>query len=149
MLWGGCEALATPRPLGPLVDIADELGGELAEALRSNRPPHELFHAFLQAVRAHEGPTVVVVEDAHWADDASADFLKFVARRIARYPLLLAVTYRDDEVSPGHPMMRAVGTRQINPRNSAAGVTITPSTVCTARPDRTICNACGTLNWWR
>jgi len=108
VLWGACEALATPRPLGPLLDIADELGGALAEALRSNRPPHELFHGFLQAVRAHDGPTVVVVEDAHWADDASADFLKFVARRIARYPALLAVTYRDEEVSPRHPMMRAV-----------------------------------------
>jgi DNA-binding CsgD family transcriptional regulator/tetratricopeptide (TPR) repeat protein len=108
VLWGACEALATPRPLGPLVDIADEMGGALSEALRSNRPPHELFHSFLQSVRAHDGPTVVVVEDAHWADDASADFVKFVARRIARYPLLLAVTYRDEEVSPRHPMMRAV-----------------------------------------
>ncbi len=108
VLWGACEALATPRPLGPLVDIADELGGELTEALRSNRPPYELFQGFLHAVRAHTEPTVVVVEDAHWVDDASADFLKFVARRIARYPALLLVSYRDEEVSPRHPMLRAV-----------------------------------------
>jgi predicted ATPase len=61
----------------------------------------------LNALRDHAGATVVVVEDAHWADDATADFLKFVARRIARYPALLVVTYRDEEVSPRHPMMRA------------------------------------------
>jgi DNA-binding CsgD family transcriptional regulator/tetratricopeptide (TPR) repeat protein len=109
VLWGACEALATPRPLGPLVDMAEEMQGSLLDALRSNRPPHELFQGFLNAVRSHDGPTVVVVEDAHWADDASAEFLKFVARRIARYPALLAVTYRDDEVSPRHPIMRAIG----------------------------------------
>jgi tetratricopeptide (TPR) repeat protein len=108
VLWGACEAFATPRPLGPLVDIAEEMKGPLLDALRSNRPPHELFQSFLNAVREHDGAIVVVVEDAHWADDASADFLKFVARRIARYPALLAVTYRDEEVSPRHPMMRAI-----------------------------------------
>ena len=88
MLWGACEALATPRPLGPLVDMAEEMKGPLLDALRSSRPPHELFQAFLNAVREHGGPTVIVLEDAHWIDDASADFLKFVARRIARYPAL-------------------------------------------------------------
>ncbi len=108
VLWGACEALATPRPLGPLVDIAEEMKGPLLGALRANRPPHELFQSFLNAVREHDGPTIVVVEDAHWVDDASADYLKFVARRIARYPALLAVTYRDEEVSPRHPLMRAV-----------------------------------------
>jgi len=108
VLWGTCEALATPRPLGPLADIAEEMGGALLEALQSNRPAHELFQSLLHGVRAHDGPTVVVVEDAHWIDDASADFLKFVARRIARYPALLAVSFRDEEVSPQHPMMRAV-----------------------------------------
>jgi len=107
VLWGACEALATPRPLGPLVDIAEEMKGPVLDALRSNRPPHELFQAFLNAVRDHDGPTVVVIEDAHWIDDASADCLKFVARRIARYPALLAVTYREEEVSPRHAMMRA------------------------------------------
>ena len=108
VLWGACEALATPRPLGPLVDIAEEMRGPLRDALRSSRPPHELFQAFLNAVRDHDGPTVIVIEDAHWIDDATADLLKFVARRIARYPALLAVTYREEEVSPRHPMMHAI-----------------------------------------
>jgi DNA-binding CsgD family transcriptional regulator len=108
VLWGACEALATPRPLGPLYDIAEALRGELLDALRASRPPHELFQAFLHGLCEPGRPTLVVIEDAHWADDASADFLKFVARRIARHPALFAVTYREEEVSPRHPMMRAI-----------------------------------------
>jgi len=108
VLWGACEALATPRPLGPLYDIAHELGGKLLEALNAGRPPYQLFQTFIDELRAPGAGTIVVVEDAHWADDASADFLKFVARRIARYPALLAVTFREDEVSAGHPLMRAI-----------------------------------------
>jgi len=106
------EAFTTGRAGGarvlPLADVAAETRGPLLDALRSNRPPHEVFQCFLDELRAHDGPTVVVVEDAHWIDDASADFLKFVARRVARYPALLAVTYREEEVSPRHPMVRAV-----------------------------------------
>ena len=108
MLWGVCESLTTPRPLGPLSDIADEIGGELLEGFRTSRPPYELFQTFLRTLRQDDCPSIVVIEDAHWADDASADFLKFVARRISRYPALLAVTYREEEVSARHPMMRAI-----------------------------------------
>ena len=108
VLWGGCEALATPRPLGPLYDMACEFGGALLAALDENCPPHRLFQIFIDELRAARRATIVVVEDAHWADDATADFLKFVARRIARYSALLAVTYRDEEVSAGHPLIRAI-----------------------------------------
>jgi predicted ATPase len=41
-------------------------------------------------------------------DDASADALKFIARRVARLPLLLLVSYRDDETPDGHPLRRAL-----------------------------------------
>ncbi|HLF12301.1 MAG TPA: AAA family ATPase, partial [Gammaproteobacteria bacterium] len=108
VLWGACEALSTPRPLGPLYDIAHELGGRLLKALDTDRPPHQLFQTFIDELRAEERVAVVVVEDAHWADDASADFVKFVARRIGRYPGLLVVTFREDEVSGGHPLLRAI-----------------------------------------
>lgn len=108
VLWGACEALATPRPLGPFYDIAHALGGKLLEALDANYPPYRLFQTFVDELRANECVTVILIEDAHWADDASADFLKFVARRIARHRALLVVTYREEEVSSGHPLMRAI-----------------------------------------
>src|SRR5262249_4405080 len=67
--WGACEALSTPRPLGPLYDIAHEIGGRLLNALDADRPPHRLFQVFIDELRAADRPTVIVVEDAHWADD--------------------------------------------------------------------------------
>ena len=46
VLWGVCDALDTPRPLGPLYDIARAAGGPFAEAMTGERPPHERFVAF-------------------------------------------------------------------------------------------------------
>jgi DNA-binding CsgD family transcriptional regulator len=107
ILWGACEALATPRPLGPLSDIAADLGGELRAGFAANRAPYELFQRFLGALRELP-PAVVVIEDAHWCDDATADFLRFVGRRIARHRAVLAVTWREEELAAGHPLLRAL-----------------------------------------
>ena len=48
-------------------------------------------------------PTVLVIEDVHWADDATLDVLRYLGRRIADLPALLMITYRDDEVGREHP----------------------------------------------
>lgn len=106
-LWGACDALATPRPLGPLLDMADELG--VPEVLAPGRPLHEAARALLGALRARPGPWLLIVEDAHWIDDASADALKFMARRMARLPVLMLISYRDDETPDGHPLRRVLG----------------------------------------
>ena len=53
--------------------------------------------------------TVLLVEDVHWADDATLDVLRFLARRIADLPALLVLTYRDDELGRGHPLHRVLG----------------------------------------
>jgi DNA-binding CsgD family transcriptional regulator/tetratricopeptide (TPR) repeat protein len=52
---------------------------------------------------------VWVIEDAHWADGATLDLLRFLGRRIGGLPLLLVMTYRDDEVGPQHPLAIAIG----------------------------------------
>ena len=44
-----------------------------------------------------------MIEDAHWADEATLDLLKFLGRRIQRTPSVLVITYRDDEVGTEHP----------------------------------------------
>ena len=54
-------------------------------------------------------PTVLIVEDLHWADDATLDVLGHVGRRLADLPALLVLTYRDDEVPPAHPLRRVLG----------------------------------------
>jgi predicted ATPase len=66
-LWGSCEALLTPSPLGPLHDIAYRLRGRLVDLIESGAPRQSLFSTFLDALRAN--PTIVVFEDVHWVDD--------------------------------------------------------------------------------
>ncbi|MFC5178809.1 ATP-binding protein [Nocardioides taihuensis] len=106
--WGTCDGLFTPRPLGPLLDIAATLGGGLRTTIRDQRPREEIFQALLSDLAACTPYAALVVEDAHWADEATLDLLRFVARRIRRAPVLLVVTYRDDEVPPGHPLRRCL-----------------------------------------
>src|SRR5262249_32963028 len=85
--WGACDSLSTPRPLGPLFDIADSLGGELLALCQADVPRDELFGALLRQVSSQtagsrEEPDVVVIEDVHWADEATIDLLRFLGRRV-------------------------------------------------------------------
>src|SRR4051812_16476336 len=63
VLWGACDPLITPRPMGPLRDVAREAGGALAAAVEGSR--EDLLSAVLDELRA---PAALVVEDLHWAD---------------------------------------------------------------------------------
>lgn len=110
VLVGACDALSTPRPLAPLVDIAHRLGGEVRRLLASAGRRDEVFGAFLAELGAGHGPTLVVFEDVHWADEATLDLLKFVGRRIGSTRTLLIATYRDDEIGPTHPLRVVLGT---------------------------------------
>src|SRR5260370_20359087 len=91
-LWGAGEALFTPRPLGPLYDIAAQTRSTLATLMSRDTPR-----------------PVVVFEDAHWADEATLDLIKFLGRRILSLPALFIVTYRDDDLSLDHPLRSVVG----------------------------------------
>ena len=62
----------------------------------------------LLAARSAERPLVIVVEDLHWADNASLDLLRFVARGLADLPLLLVATYRNEDIHRRHPLVRLV-----------------------------------------
>ena len=68
------------------------------------RPRTALFESVLDELQHSKTPLLMVIEDAHWADDATLDLLKFIGRRIARTRALLAITFRDDEVSSSHPL---------------------------------------------
>lgn len=105
--WGRCDALDTPHPLAPLLDIVRDAHPRFARALAQPRPV--LFDAVIEELRATQTPLLVVVEDAHWADDATLDLLKFVGRRIEGARGLLAISYRDDEVTATHPLRRLIG----------------------------------------
>ena len=98
-LWGACDGLLTPRPLGPLFDIAAQAGGRLAELCGGNPTRDQLFEAFLAELDSPAAVTVAVVEDVHWADESTLDLLRFVGRRLSRMKALVLVSYRDDELA--------------------------------------------------
>jgi DNA-binding CsgD family transcriptional regulator/tetratricopeptide (TPR) repeat protein len=104
---GACDDLLTPRPLAPVFDLSRQAGPALARALAA-ADVQAVFTALLDELAG--GPvTVMVVEDVHWADDASLDALAFLARRVERLPALLVLTYRDDDVPVEAPLRRVLG----------------------------------------
>ncbi|HTP08656.1 MAG TPA: ATP-binding protein, partial [Anaerolineae bacterium] len=72
VLWGTCDLLLTPRPLGPLRDIVTQ--GTFA----LDGDPFTTFTAFLRELMDNAGPTIIVIEDVHWADETTLDLLKFL-----------------------------------------------------------------------
>jgi DNA-binding CsgD family transcriptional regulator/tetratricopeptide (TPR) repeat protein len=97
ILWGGCAPLRTPRPLGPFVDVADQSGGELEKLVAGDARPHEVTAGLLRELRRSQ-PTVLVLEDVHWADEATLDVLVLLATRISSVSALVLASYRDDEL---------------------------------------------------
>ena len=108
-LWGACEALFTPHPLGPLHDIARMAGGRLKTLLEEGTSRAVLFAAVLDELIAPSSPVFMVIEDVHWADAATLDLIKFLGRRIHHVPALLILTYRDDEIDAVHPLRAVLG----------------------------------------
>ncbi|WCN81304.1 ATP-binding protein [Micromonospora sp. LH3U1] len=112
VLWGSCDPLLTPRALGPLHDVARQVGGMLADRLAALHAVAEaerrgaVFDALLDELTDPRPGrrTVMVVEDAHWADGATLDLIAYLGRRLTRHPALLVLTLRDDEVGAEHPL---------------------------------------------
>jgi DNA-binding CsgD family transcriptional regulator/tetratricopeptide (TPR) repeat protein len=106
--WGNCDDLSTPGPLGPVHDIARQAGGELATLLAGGHQAHEIFAGVLRALISP--PTILMVcEDVQWADQATLDLLVFLGRRVEHTNSVVLVTYRDDEVTPEHPLRVVLG----------------------------------------
>ena len=108
VLWGTCDALFTPRALGPFVTVAEAMGGELAELVASEARPHEVATALTAGLGGSE-PKIFVVEDVHWADEATFDVLRLLGRRVGDVRALVLVTYRDDELGRAHPLRLVLG----------------------------------------
>ncbi len=105
--WGSCDNLRAPRPLGPLADIAAAAGGPLAAAMAGGAPRADVFRATMEVLLA-AAPVVVVIEDLHWADDATLDLVTYLGRRIRDVPALLVITHRNDEMGATHPSRAAL-----------------------------------------
>lgn len=109
LLWGWCEALSTPRPLGPLQDMARGLDPVVADLVEAAAPPDRLFPALLHALQSRKDPVVMIFEDMHWADAATLDLVRFLGRRVSILPVLMVLTTRSDELTADHPLTHVMG----------------------------------------
>ena len=98
VLWGECDALFTPHALGPFLAIAEATEGEFQRVVDDGAKPQKVVTALTRELST-AGATIVVVEDAHWADEATLDVLRLLARRIGTVPALIVV-------SSGTPSLR-------------------------------------------
>ena len=114
ILTGTCDALLTPAPLGPLFDIAQATDGELEELVSAGARPHEIAGALVREL-AGGRPTILVVEDLHWADEATLDVLRLLARKARGVVALVAASYRDDELDRRHPLTLVLGELATSP----------------------------------
>lgn len=114
ILWGECEPLRTARPLGPLVDVAEGIGGELRELVDTGAKPHEIAGALLGELKRGP-PTVLVLENLQWADEATLDVVTLLASRIAAAPALVLASYRDDELDRSAQLRFVLGERGRGP----------------------------------
>ena len=106
VLRGSCDDLVAPRSLGPFEDMAAEGDGELRGLLGTAAMP-DVLPALLALLG--RGPTVAVIEDLHWADDATLDAMRYLARRVGAAPLVLVATFRSHGLAPDHPLTQLLG----------------------------------------
>jgi len=119
MYWGACENLSTPEVLLPLRDIARASGESFdlgADHIRS-------FESLLRLLSNGAKPSLLVIEDVHWADTATLDLIRFLGRRIARIRALILITYRDEEVDARSPVRNLLGEA---PAGNVERMTLSP-----------------------
>src|SRR5215208_1554937 len=104
------DAEAEALPAGArngLAELLPELGGT---GTRADEEPSARQGRLFEAMLAHlerlgrEGPVLLAIEDLHWADGATRDFITFLVRSAREEPLCLVVTYRSDELHRRHTL---------------------------------------------
>lgn len=124
---GACDPLTTPRPLSPLHDFAADPDFALAGLGRGHGAVIDTFTELLDRLKNPVRPIVMVIEDIHWADEGTLDFVRFVGRRVKECRAVVVCTYRDDEVGPDHPLRPVLG--QLSPLRSTYRMVVPPLTI--------------------
>jgi DNA-binding CsgD family transcriptional regulator len=109
---GSCDGASTPAPLAPVAEMLPALGHGL-------RMPEDgsgaagrlaLFSSLVEVLRdPGPAPVVLVVEDLHWADEATLDLVRHLSRRVDRCRALVVATYRPEDSAGHDPLLRLLG----------------------------------------
>jgi DNA-binding NarL/FixJ family response regulator len=108
LLWGTCDPLFTPRPMGPLLQPTAELGGDVAELLAGEALPYDVAGALAEALRG-VAPSVLVLDDLHWVDEGTLDVVRLLARQIESAGTLVVLCFRDDCLHREHHLGLMLG----------------------------------------
>ena len=116
VLIGHCYDLTVTPPYGPWLELSatyrradgmpalpDVLASGRIEEIESQATLFTQVKAFFAAL-ASVGPALVVLEDLHWADQASIELLRSLGTSLATIPMLVLVTYRSDELTRMQPL---------------------------------------------
>jgi DNA-binding CsgD family transcriptional regulator len=107
---GACDSLFSPRPLAPIYDLAVQMNKDWMGVPSKT----ELFSEVIQCLTQQNQPVILVFEDIHWADKATLDFIKFLARRIVHLQCLFIVTYRDHEMDEHYSLTTILGETSVD-----------------------------------
>jgi predicted ATPase len=102
---GGCDSVTTAEPLGPILDALPELAQTVDQDAGVSRL--RLFRKVRDVLS--ESPMLLVLEDVHWADEATLDILRYLGRRLADAELMILATFRSEELSRDHPLTVVLG----------------------------------------
>jgi len=102
---GGCDSVTTAEPLGPILDALPELAETVDQDAGVSRL--RLFRQVRDVLS--ESPMLLVLEDVHWADEATLDILRYLGRRMAGAELMILATFRSEELSRDHPLTVVLG----------------------------------------
>ena len=97
----GCDDLIRPRPFGPFRDMIRS-SGLLSDELAVDPNQEDILVGLTDLLDRPNRPAVLVVEDAQWADDASIDVMRYLARRVVSLHAMLVITTRDDDAGGNH-----------------------------------------------
>ena len=102
---GSCDNVTTAEALGPILDAFPELIAAVDDEAGLSRL--RLFRKVREALS--ESPMLLLLEDVHWADEATLDILRYLGRRLAGVRLMILATYRSEEVGRDHPLTVVMG----------------------------------------
>jgi ATP/maltotriose-dependent transcriptional regulator MalT len=129
VLWGHCDALETSRVLGPVNEVIAGMAISASTRSAVATPRERLFPDVFALLSPPTPLTIVVLEDLHWADELTLDFVRFMGRRIQHTRCLLIATYRDDELPLTHPLRTVLGELTGEHVSRIRLVTLSPSAV--------------------
>ncbi|HEY3407647.1 MAG TPA: AAA family ATPase [Propionicimonas sp.] len=108
VLVASCDAVGATGPFGPLYDVAEGFGPAMRDAVMRGEDRAVLFRNIMAALQASGRATVLVAEDAQWADEATLELIRFLGRRLRGLRAMVVVIHRD-ELPAFHPLRRVLG----------------------------------------